>query len=453
MNKTLSIDEFCGKYKVLIIIILSSILLRAIFFVTLRPWDEQVLTNKILIGDASGYHELAKELLNRKAYTSPASQFRTPGYPFFLSIIYAVVGIKPWWVLLLQILLNGGAIVLVYALSRIFFSEAISLISASLYSINPLTIYYAQTILTETLFSFIFLTCMLFLFKGLSIGKIKLVFFSGLLLGLSTLVRPVTQFFLAVVVGILLIWPERKSGFRITAIIGFSLLFFITVGSWGIRNYYLYGQFGLTSFQGYNLLFDNATATKKVKTGKPYAEIRKAFSETAAQRGIEGSTPTFQNSSIYQEIALEYIFQNWKDYIPIHLRGMVLTFLDVGVIGICRYLGFDTKPLTVEFTATYGSIPKMIGAFFRIKPTSEILFSIPFYMLLIVTYAGFFIGGVSLVSEKQYLLVSIILILMIYFSLLPGVIGQARYRVPIIPFYLIICAKGFSEIVNFFKYR
>ena len=126
---------------------------------------------------------------------------------------------------------------------------------------------------------------------------------------------------------------------------------------------------------------------------------------------------------------------------------MLLVFIDVGVIGICNYLGLKTKSLSVEFTTTYHTLGEMTKAFFSIKPTPELMVSLGFYILLLITYGCFFLGGIMMIRNGEYSYLLLTILLMLYFSGLPGVIGQARYRVPVIPFYLIASAIGIKGVL------
>lgn len=447
-------NNFCHtilRNKNLIYIIILAIILRFIFMTVVKPWDQQVIQESILIGDAKGYHDVALNLLKYRTYDSSMSQFRTPGYPFFLALIYYIAGVKPWIVIPVQMLLTICMIFLVYHIGKYVFNENIAVISAILFTINPLVIYYSTTILTETLFSFVFLLSILFLIKGVSEERISLLYVSGILLGTSALIRPITQFFPVITAIVIASWPKRRISFKIKGLLSLLIIFYITISPWLIRNYVKYNHFKLSSFQGFNLLFFNATAVERAKTGKPYREIRKEFSELATEKGVSNPGETFENFDTYNDIASDYLMNNLSYYIPLHLKGMLLVFLDVGVIGICKIFGLETKSLSVEFTASNRNIIQMVGAFLRIKPISEILFSIPFYLLLFVTYGFFFLGCYQIIINNRSEYLILVSLVVLYFTFLPGVIGQARYRIPIIPLYLLISSVGIHKILTYFR--
>ena len=97
--------KFYNENKCLIITICFAIVLRLLFFFSIKPWDEQVVKNRILIDDAIGYHNLALDILEDVSFSSFSSTQRTPGYPFFVAIIYSLFGVLPWVVLFVQLCL------------------------------------------------------------------------------------------------------------------------------------------------------------------------------------------------------------------------------------------------------------------------------------------------------------------------------------------------------------
>ena len=55
--------KFASNNKVIILVVLFALLVRVVFFMAGRLWDEQVLSDLILVYDAAGYHNLALDLL------------------------------------------------------------------------------------------------------------------------------------------------------------------------------------------------------------------------------------------------------------------------------------------------------------------------------------------------------------------------------------------------------
>jgi hypothetical protein len=70
---------------------------------------------------------------------------------------------------------------------------------------------------------------------------------------------------------------------------------------------------------------------------------------------------------------------------------------------------------------------------------------------LLMNYLTFCFGSISMIYEKSHFYLTMVLLIVLYFSGLAGVIGNARFKLPIIPFYMIISGKGLFEIYTFIK--
>ena len=62
-----------------------------------------------LRSDSLDYHGLAISLTKGQYFVegTQLDQFRTPGYPFFISVVYRIFGISPRMVVLFQIFVNS----------------------------------------------------------------------------------------------------------------------------------------------------------------------------------------------------------------------------------------------------------------------------------------------------------------------------------------------------------
>jgi len=84
----------------------------------------------------------------------------------------------------------------------------------------------------------------------------------------------------------------------------------------------------------------------------------------------------------------------------------------------------------------------LITAFFKVKSIAEIIIGVSLGFFLLTTYLGFVFGFFSMIRQKMYLQLFIITMILIYFSALSGFSSPGRYRLPMIPFYIIISAHG-----------
>jgi len=184
------ISKYLGNKK-LIPIILFAFILRITLFVIAQPWTLEVEQNRIVRSDAIGYNELAKSIINDFSFEfgRKKNSFRTPGYPIFLAIIYSIFGVKPYIVLIFQIIINIFSILILYEIAKKIFSKKIALISSFLFSIDPHTILYTCELFTETFFTFIILLTFMCFVNAINTKEIKYFILTALFLGFSTLVR------------------------------------------------------------------------------------------------------------------------------------------------------------------------------------------------------------------------------------------------------------------------
>src|SRR5205814_1044836 len=87
--------------------------------------------------------------------------YRMPGYPVFVAIAYAASGSSAKAVYVLQALLGGGTVFLVYLLgTRI--NKKVGLIAAALAAVDPISVGFSASFLSETPFTFFLVLCLWF---------------------------------------------------------------------------------------------------------------------------------------------------------------------------------------------------------------------------------------------------------------------------------------------------
>ena len=446
-----SLGDRMRENRAIIIVVLLALALRVALFLFVRPWDDGVLRNTILVNDAAGYHTLALGILQSGSFAT-FGVFRTPVYPAFVSAVYSVFGIKPWVVLFLQLFISSATAVLVYAWAKLAVGRRAATVAAAAFAVQPHTALYSLTLMTDTLFVFVFLASVLALVHGLKTTKLGLFVVSGVLLGVATLVRPVTQYFPMVVALLILIYRGATWRFRGRAFAVLALVFVLTLTPWLHRNHAQYGHVGLSTIQGRNLLFYGASYAEVAKTGRTIEEVRTEFREIAAERGaIEGNNP-FENSRIYQDIAMSYIKSNPVLYAKRHLRGIVNMFLNLSTRQIAEYLGVPSHELPYRFFAAPG-FRETVRGFFRSKSSAELTIGALVGVAMLATYLTALVGGCAVLRKRNRFYLMATVIITLYFFASVGPIGQARYKMPLVPFYIAYTGLGLSEAWRFMKRR
>ncbi|MBN1212053.1 MAG: glycosyltransferase family 39 protein [candidate division Zixibacteria bacterium] len=242
--------------RFLTVFLIAGFLLRLAvqIFLPLRFW-----------ADCMGYEQLALDWLTMGGYydgTVPTANW-PPGYPFFLSRIYMLFGHQPQIGVFANILLNLGICYLTYKIVRKVWSEKTARLAFSIMIFFPSQILFVNLLLTENLFTFLFILSLYLFIRARSISETGLprssrfiIFLGGICLGLATLTRALPLLFLPLLIPF---WRWR-SGYYCTAVSNFIIALAglaIVVAPWIIRNHYMVGVTSVSSNGGVNLYLGN----------------------------------------------------------------------------------------------------------------------------------------------------------------------------------------------------
>ncbi len=237
-----------GRYKaVLAMLVISSILFKlAIFFLLYHGNFHQIGTP-----DSPIYLRLAVALWKHHSYQTAVSGdmlLRTPGYPFFEAAIFSLFGYKFVPVIIMQILLSAIPVVCAFLIGRRIFSLKVGLFAAAFVGFDYLMIGYSFLIISEMLYFCLLALCYTFAvyFFTQPLPTKKYAFLFGLLLAISTLVRPNSYFAILPVVVISLVFLVRKECPARVVFVSLALIALPTVflvGGWQLRNKLVAGKF------------------------------------------------------------------------------------------------------------------------------------------------------------------------------------------------------------------
>ncbi len=180
--------------------------------------------------DSAIYRDSARQLIESGRIDSDLVM---PLYP-------ALIGLVGWSrILALQLVLSSACVVLVYLLAvRVFDDRRIARVAALLMAFEPLSIYYANQRLTETLYAFLLLAALLALSgRRYALGSVCFV--------ASILVRPVLD-----VVGPLLVvvacWSAAERPlprFAAARVLAYALIYVVMLAPWWWHNEQKYDRF------------------------------------------------------------------------------------------------------------------------------------------------------------------------------------------------------------------
>ena len=313
-------------------IIIVALSLRMLNLYFALPQISQPSRTSAFAGDAVQYQAIAEAIVTKGIFI-PAegiyggmmkmsgrelSAKRTPGYPLFLALFYLLFGIKFWPVYLAQSLLDTITVIIVYLMAKeVFGSKKISLIASFLYAINLTAIHFNSRLFTETLFTFMFSLTVLVFLRVYKTDKVIRFVGVGVLLGLSTLIRPIVLYFPAVMIIVLLL-KKTSLKRRLSSIAVLMLAFLLTLFPWQYRNLRVFGHYSLTSQAGLNLCYWNARLLKEDIEGLD----KRAAREQLLGNSLKGLKNPFEQEKVGRKVALGYICQHPLRYVYLHLKGI-----------------------------------------------------------------------------------------------------------------------------------
>ena len=429
------------KDKRLITLLLISFTIRVAIFFRFQPWDESILQHIILIFDSLGYHNLAICMSSQFSFCDEV--FRTPGYPFFTGIIYYLFGPQPAYVLFIQIFFNLLSIYLIYLIATELLNKNLGLIAALLFSIDPHHTIFIYYLLTETIYTSVFLLAFYIFIIGLKNNKFSYFIIAGLIYGVSTLIRPITQYYIIALSVFVILWYIKnwKQGILFSALLIFGYM--ATTLPWCYRNYHNFGYFKISNIKGYSFLFWDASYYEAKRQNKTIEEINKEFYKELYVMGWRPNQNPFVKEEYLIALAKKTLSPNFPDYVKTHLIGAAKIHLSVGTQSLTDVLRLPAKKWTEEEKYTNGVIP-LIQKFFATKTIYEILLGSFVAVFLGIVYFFAAIGIWRMIREKQILLMLFLLGSAGYFALISGIVSYARYRLPSMPFYILLACFGMA---------
>lgn len=294
-----------------------------------------------LANDTDRYVPIANAILAGKAYgwntQHPGELLNTVGYPLFLAGVFALVGQKPGDVALAQLVLSGAlAVVLYLVLARIFGTMS-ALVSAILLAVDPLSILWSLTMLTETFFAVTLGIGAIMLTEWADSHNTKTLLLAGFFAGLSCLVKPFALLIVAVwaVALVFFAGPQAndgtqavRGGFRKALL--FVLPTVILVVPWFVRNTLLWDCPTLSSV-------DRVTMRDYV-AGKILAEYEHIPLE-AAQARLQEQDPGVCPHRTGEYVGL--IMAHPQIYATLHVAGTIPVLLGTSFDRWMQFFGSD----------------------------------------------------------------------------------------------------------------
>ena len=190
--------------------------------------------------DSHEYHQLALNILEHGSFSQSLTPplepetIRTPAYPFLLSGLYHVAGIRPHAVVAIQIALSLVTMLAGCRIASLLFGSRAGLLTAIFLALDPVSLYYSQVMLTETLFGTALTLCLLGMAYALRHPSLRYPCWAGICLALATYTRP-TGYYLGMLLPVMLFLVIRRSkGWRPALRVGCAHVAPVRGDGWGV---------------------------------------------------------------------------------------------------------------------------------------------------------------------------------------------------------------------------
>ena len=383
--------------------------------------------------DTPTYLQPIINLINGNGYILNSGIYETsrpPGYPLILGLGY-LLGSVEVVTIMIQIVVTTIAIYYVYKVSLLIYeSKTFALISASLLSIEPMSMIFSSgLLLTESLLmSFIiFFTYNFLLF--LKSRELKYLLFFTFFSIVALYIKPV-MLFLPLIMGVYLFFKRVEFKF----IFLFLSLFYLSASIWMIRNSEVCGEYRFSTISTTNISYN----ALEVLNQKYKIDIRAFLDKDIKDGQLKKDIELFKNRK-YFTIFIDNFFISAKVY----LKGFFATIFGVGASDYFNAFGIDYNNSKLIKGMNNG-INSLFGVIIENK-TALFLNAFLFVQLMLTYY--FFIRGFKSFPQKEALVVFCLLIA--YFILISGgVFGYSRFRIPVMPFIEIIVGWGIFNTIK-----
>lgn len=412
--------------RYLIIALIVGLIARSIIFFNIYPNIQLISCN-----DQSIYISLSNFLLSNLSFDTAFGSERVPLYPTFLTLIH-LLSDSLFFVLIIQNLLGLSVIFIAYLIGKEF-SAKIGIISAILTGLNLNMSLYSNQILTEALFYPLFFFFIYIFIKSTKSTSKKYLTAMAVLLGVCTLIRPVTMYLPIFMVAYFIFWGNIGGKLdRIKYSCVFLIVFCLTISPWLYRNYNIYGHPKLETQGGIGLIGwyipEIARYEEKIDLSTAVNKYNNIWKEQAATLPANVKEDPFLLDKEARRFAFDYIRNASLTSIVKAWAGGVVKNLAAPVsVELAYILQMDWS----HFYEAKGSsiIEQAINFIFYNKNKLYSFLLISGILLTLLFRISQIVGAVIIFKKNKRILFVCIMIIT-YFLMVNGPIGYAKYRLP-----------------------
>ncbi len=438
------------KRSILVIVCVSLIAQFGLFFYLKSISVGSNSLFPVIEGDSSLYASLAHNLVAHHTFAwdektlTPIRHYAV-GYPAFLAVSEKIFGsFVP--AVFLQIFLLALASVLIFLMARKFLPDWVSLIPALIFSLDPSIIFLNTTVMTDGFFASLLIILVYVVFFNKKWRDWTMFLCAGLLLGYMTLVRPIAEYLVIFLplIYFLLVRFDKKTILvaRRKSLVVFLIGFVLVVSPWMIRNKNIFNHYQIVNDGGFLLYNAQIFLTWKemwshgthlyILLSRHTNTPEYVDTKTKITSDLNKLTPKSGSVDDYMgALAKQYILADPISYTYFHLANSLPIFFGGSFSEYLR----NVNSLRSAPAPVISFIPKLLETGFQI---------------LVFIFA---LAGSIAAFRRRHLILVVFACLIIYFTVLTGPIGNARYRTPIQPFLLILATYGACVVIENTRFR
>ena len=374
--------------------------------------------------EANTYEVLARQLLAGNGFAQALFSFRPPLQPMFIALVYMIFDTAdPLVAAFVQTFVGAGVGVVTFFVAReLRMPRFVQSCAGLLVALDPASIIVGLTLMAETLSNFFVASGTLFTVRLIRRATLRDACAAGGCFALATLARPTTIYLWVLLVLVIMRMVPRF----LPKAAAFVAAFAIGVLPWYIRNQVYHNVFTFSTIGNFNLLFYGAVSVKHWATGIPPQELEEQFSYELDRRlGRATSRDTYDYSTKWK-------FRRSND----PQVNAEITAMAIDVFREYPFAYIFTAPLKVirMYVFTNYLLP------FQTIHWLEIIYNMTFYALSIC-------GMVWIKIRREFVVMTVTLVPIAYFSLIPLLSGSSfgmdtRARTPFTFCIAILAAQG-----------
>ena len=395
--------------------------------------------------DSATYVQPALALLETGRYTTaPASAepatLRTPGYPLFLALLFALTGRSLALPVIAFCLLSALTCVPVFQAGRLTGSFRVGLVAAGLYALNLTSLAQAPLYLADTLFAFLAAFGFLFFLRFVIKERLLDLALCVLTAAVAALVKPVTLPWMLPCLFLVAVCPFKPWWKRAVAMGVCLFLFALVTGPWMARNAAVGAGLRLDTNAGNTLYYHNAAALMSVVTGTAAESFRQQWRQEAEahfrQHPARFARPAAREQ--YKLAAARAVIRRHPlTYLRLHLQPYVLlpdapTFFEL--------LGITSGGRGTLDVLHRRGLPAAVSHYFNGR-LGWLLLLLPLLAVSAVTVLGAVLLLAVWIRRFRVYLALVFLAFVGYYVLIPGPVAMPRYQLPALPMMCVMAAS------------